>query len=71
MRGKAEGRVRDDSEISTMSNWLVIALRSREVRDIQMEMLRKTVWKLKEGCDLRQREGNQIDRWKLRSYRDV
>jgi len=54
-----------------MSNWLVIALRSREVRDIQMEMLRKTVWKLKEGCDLRQREGNQIDRWKLRSYRDV
>jgi len=30
-----------------MSNWLVIALRSREVRDIQMEMLRKTVWKLK------------------------
>ena len=27
-----------------MSVWLVIALRSREVQDIQMEMLRKMVW---------------------------
>ena len=54
-----------------MSVWLVIALRSREVQDVQMAMLRKMVWKLKEGCGLRQREGNQIDRWKLRSYRDV
>ena len=66
--------MRNESEmtqISTMNVWLVIALRSRQVQDIQMEMLRKMVWKLKEGCDLRQREGNQIDRWKLGSHRDV